>query len=311
MSPAEANPPRHTRTRALLNGAFAARAVRLRRPRLEARARALAASLRTAGRPCNVIAQFCTPFAFAVHCDMLGTPERLRPELFRWSLARSGDPDAGPYEIYRAEMRLHRVVVEMLDELRHRPRAGVLAHLLRVRAQGFLSEGELTGLAASLFFDGAHLVSAQLASALLCLLVHPEQLARLRAEPEALLAPAVEEVLRYSPAIALGMTRVPAAPWAGPATAATVAFMPVNRDPSVFEAPERFDITRRPNRHLTFGRGIHHCLGAELARQELLVGLGTLLRELPGLRLAVDESRLRWAASPAIRGLITLPLAWD
>nr|WP_277816897.1 cytochrome P450 [Streptomyces sp. CT34] len=122
----------------------------------------------------------------------------------------------------------------------------------------------------------------------------------------ALVDPTVEETLRFSPAITVGMTRVDAA-----GVSAAVAFGLANRDPVVFQAPNRFDPTRTGPRHLSFGLGPHHCLGAALMRAELRIALTTLLTHLPGLRPAVEDDVLDWTSTTTVRGLSNLPLAWD
>jgi cytochrome P450 len=317
MSVTEMDPPRHTVIRGLLSHTFSSRSLELMRSRLEHRAAEQLAVFVAPGPPADLVGGFAAPFAFTVHCDLLGVPEHSRPVLYRWSLTRAVDPDSGPNEIYAAEVGLHWAVTEVLDYLRRDPREGLLGELIAAQKRGILTETELRGVAASLFFDGHVLAGAQIANGLLCLLTHRDQLRGLRAD-SAQLVPAVEEVLRFSPSITVGMTRIAApqshrcgAPAVCSAPATAVAFGLVNRDPTIFGDAHRFDITRTPNRHLSFGRGIHHCLGACLMRLELDVAVTMLLNELPGLDLAVDERHLAWSASHTIRGLHTLPLTWS
>lgn len=307
MSVTEMDPPRHTWLRGLIGKAFAPRAVERLRPGIQRQATDLLAKLRIGGPHSDFLSQFCAPFAFAVHCDLLGVPEPARPVLYEWSLARSARPDATAAQVHAAEVGLHDAVVEVLAHQRERGAApGLFASLLAVREQGGLTETELTGLAASLFFDGHILASTQIANAMLCLLLHPDQLNQVRADPS-LIPAAAEEVLRWSPSITLGMTRTTSIPVG---QAAGVAFGLTNRDPAIFDEPDRFIVTRQPNRHLSFGRGVHHCLGAHLMRTELHVALNTVLRELPDVRLAVAERTLSWSASLTVRSLNSLPLHW-
>ena len=317
MSVTEMDPPRHTVIRGLLSHTFSPRSLEVMRSRLEHRAAEQLAVFVAPGPPADLVGGFAAPFAFMVHCDLLGVPEHSRPVLYRWSLARAVDPDAGPHEIYAAEVGLHRAVTEVLDYLRRDPREGLLGQLIAARKRGVLTETELRGVAASLFFDGHVLAAAQIANALLCLLTHRDQLRGLRADPAQLIT-AVEEMLRFSPSITVGMTRIATqqshrrgTPAVGSAAATAVTFGLVNRDPTIFDDANHFDITRTPNRHLSFGRGTHHCLGAYLMRLELDVAVTTLLNELPGLDLAVDERHLAWSASRTIRSLHTLPLTWS
>jgi cytochrome P450 len=198
-------------------------------------------------------------------------------------------------------------VLEVLAWQRRRGEMpGLFASLLAARECDQLTETELTGLAASLFFDGHILAAAQIANAVLCLLLHPDQFGQVRADP-ALIRLAAEEVLRWSPSITLGMTRLARPP---ADQAASVAFGVVNRDTAVFNQPERFTVTRQPNRHLSFGCGRHHCLGAHLMRIELLVALHAVLSGLDRVQLAIAEHRLLWSASRTVRAVTRLPLHW-
>ncbi|WP_143664550.1 hypothetical protein [Streptomyces sp. NRRL B-24572] len=152
-----------------------------------------------------MLAEFCVPFAYAAHCDVLGVPEHVRPTLYHWSCARSKNPEAGGAALYRAELGLYAAVGELLDH--HGLAPGLLRDLLGAHRRGVLSADEVKGLAASLFFDGHISAANQIATSLLCPFTHPEWTNRIVAEP-GLLDPVVEETLRFSPAIAIGMTRV-------------------------------------------------------------------------------------------------------
>jgi cytochrome P450 len=155
-----------------------------------------------------------------------------------------------------------------------------------------------------------------IANGVLALLQHPEQLARLRAEP-ALVESAVEEMLRYrgpvhatKPAYAredLALHGVPIAR----GTPVIPLLAAANHDPRAFEAPERFDVARTPNRHLGFGHGIHFCLGAPLARMEMRIALTTLLERCPRLRLAVEAKDLRVQNLPLWHRYERLPVRLD
>lgn len=145
------------------------------------------------------------------------------------------------------------------------------------------------------------------------LLTHPDQLARLRAEPE-LTEAAVEESLRYHSPVHASAFRFAAEPLelAGTAIAAgdsvLVSLAAASRDPAHFPDPDRFDITRRPRGHLGFGHGPHHCLGAPLARLEAAVAVRLLLDRHPALALAADPATLTWRTSTLLRGLTELPV---
>jgi cytochrome P450 len=315
MSVTDMDPPRHSAVRGLVGRAFSARLVERLVPEIRRRAIDLVTGIREAGPPVELVAAFCAPFAFGVHCDLLGVPEEFRAAIWRRSLARSGQPGVAA-GVYAAEVRLHQMVIDALGHLRRCGGTGLWGELLATRDRGELTEQELTGLASSLLFDGHILAAAQIGLSMLCLLRHRDQATVLAVTPSRL-AHAVEETLRFSPSITLGMPRkargdidldglhVPC----GHTVAVAVGL--ANRDPATFDTPHRLDLTRAPNRHLSFGRGTHHCLGARVMRRQLQIALEILLRHLPHLDLAVDNTQLGWTASHTIRSLKTLPLTWS
>jgi cytochrome P450 len=184
-----------------------------------------------------------------------------------------------------------------------------------------LSEDELVKLGVTLLFAGHQTTATQITMSLLTLLTDLPELDRLRAD-EALVPAAVEELMRYvqliggggaiplarvtTEEVTLGSVTLPEGALVLPALPAA------NRDPSVFPEPNRFDVTRAPGAiHLGFGAGIHHCLGAQLARINLQEAFRGLLFRLPGLRLAVAPEELRFKDSVFINGLHELPVVWD
>ena len=179
-----------------------------------------------------------------------------------------------------------------------------------------LSEEELCSMIALLIVAGHETTVSLIGNATLALLTHPEQRAALDADPS-LLPCAVEELIRYDGPVERTLNR-----WAtvdvelGGQTIrrgdnVIVILGAADRDPDRFDGPDMLDLAaKRESRHLGFGRGSHFCLGAPLARLETEIALGTLLR-LPGLRLAIAESELRWRPVPLFRSLVALPVAWD
>lgn len=306
---------RHAAVRGLIAPLFSRRAVSGLHEQARRRAHQLCDQLLGAGPPADLAARFCGPFTFSVQCDLLGVPEHARGSLREASLRRSGLPDASAQEIYDAETALHGEVSAVLRHLSGRAGRGGFSQLIALHQAGILDDRELRGLASSLLFDGHLLTSSQIASTVAALLCCPA--ARSGAVGPHGLAPAArEEILRWSPAITLGMPR-----WASAAVrlgdiavregqAAVVAFGVVNRDPAIFGHPEILDVRREARRHLAFGYGVHYCLGAQLARLQLDVAVSVLLARLPGLRLAVDQRDLTWSASQTIRGLRALPVTW-
>jgi len=187
---------------------------------------------------------------------------------------------------------------------------------VQVRDEGDrLSADELMSLAFLLLFAGYENVVHQIGTALLTLLRHPDQLAALRRDP-ALIPGAVEELMRYAPPapvairrfpleeVTIGGTRIP------PGETVLLAVASANRDPGRYGDPDVLDVRRADNPHLTLGHGIHYCLGAPLARLEVQVAIGTVLRRLPGLTLAVPPDQLRWRPSYRTHGLASLPVTW-
>jgi len=316
MSVTEMDPPRHSEVRGLVGQMFSPRAIRSLRGRVQQRAVELVDRMIHAGGPADLVAMFCAPFTFAVQCDLLGVPEDARNSIHQLSMIRSGLSDATAQEIYDAEVALQSEVTGALQHIRARGGDGVFARLIEMYDSAVLNASEQTGLASSLLFDGHILASSQIANAIATVLCYPATPPLItpgrRVEPAAL-----EELLRWSPAITLGMPRT-ACTWLNigkktvkPGQTAVVAFGLVNRDPGVFDQPNVLDLRRDPNRHLAFGYGTHYCLGAYLARLELDVAVNTLLARLPKLSLCVDERDLAWSASHTIRRLLSLPVKWE
>ncbi len=316
MSVTEMDPPRHSWVRGLVGRAFSPSSVRRLVPTIRRRALGLVADIRQAGPPVDLVSAFCAPFAFAVHCDLLGVPEGFRGPIRCWSLRRSGRPGSTAQQVYDAEIGLHQVVTDALMHMRHNSGVGLWGELLIAREQDQLTETELTGLASALLFDGHILAAAQIALATLWLVHYPDQALALATSP-CELPRAVEELLRFSPSITLGMPRKARSDvdLAGLAVragqTATVCFGLTGRDRAAFGTPDRLDLTRGPNQHLSFGYGIHHCLGASIMRVQLRIVLEVLLRHLPHLEFAAADQQLAWSASHTIRSLTSLPLTWS
>lgn len=314
MSVTNMNAPRHGVIRSLIGPMFSRRGISSLQNRAQQQAHWLCDRLLRAGPPADLVAQFCAPFTFSVQCDLLGIPQSARNGIREASRRRSEQPDATARESYDAETLLHGEVTAVLDWLQRHGGDGIYPHLIDLHHRGRLNAQELGGLAASLLFDGHILTSSQIANIVAVLLCHPARHAV--AGVDGLSPAGREELLRWCPAITLGMARTAAAAMKlGDAVVnegqrAVVAFGMVNRDPSAFDRPGVLDFSRQPNRHLTFGYGSHYCLGAHLARLELETTVSVLLSRLPGLRLAVDERDLSWSASRTIRKLTALPVTW-
>lgn len=312
----EMDRPQHTRIRRLLAGSYAARGVERLRDSVEAIAAGLAGDLLAAGPPADLVERFCAPLTFAAQCELLGVPDRHRRRLRRWVVARSEASTSSAEEVRAAEAYLHRGVGEVLRELRSTPGASLLHGLIEAcDTHAVIDEEELHGIATSMFRDGHFLAATQIANSMLYLLDRPGLLAMLKQRPE-LIVPATEELLRLCPAINHSMSRVAIADTtlcglAVPAGATFTASLPAaNRDGSRFEYPHEFDLDRPANRHLSFGHGIHYCLGAHLTRVEIHTALRTLLERLPGLRLSAPTSRVQHVVTQGAVGVRELPVTW-
>lgn len=182
--------------------------------------------------------------------------------------------------------------------------------------RGEISEAEAVGLAAPLQIGG-EAVTHNCGQTLYLLLTRPELMERMRHQPEAR-AGALDELMRYVPhRTAVGLARIALedVELGGQRIRAGdpvyVSYLAANRDPDVFPDPDRIDLDRDPNPHLSFGNGSHYCTGAVLARLQIELMVGTLLDRLPGLRLAVPADQVAWRRKTMIRGPQSLPVTWD
>lgn len=311
------DPPDHTRLRALVGRAFTARTVE----RLRRRVAAIADELldRASGRQgMDAVLDFAYPLPVAVIAELLGVPVEDHERFHAWSavLAASLDPMvAGERadEVFEAGQGMRAYLAGIAAGRRREPQDDLLSELVAAEEQGdVLSEDELLTMCTLLLVAGHETTVNLIASGLLALLRHPDQLALLRREPD-LAERAIEELLRFtSPVHLLGRTASEDLEVAGHTVRAgqqVLGFLAAaNRDPAVFPEPDRLDLTRQPNPHLGFGRGIHFCLGAPLARLEAQIALPALVQRFPRLRLDGDPAP---RPTIVIRGVQRLPVAFD
>lgn len=313
--------PDHARLRRLVAKTFTMRHIDRLRPRLQRITDALLDAVIATGPPGELVTHFAVPLSSTALYELLGLPDVDRDRLRLWLDAQrdSDAPNEEAAEAARATMDAY--VARLIADKRAAPTEDLLSDLIAARdEQGRLSENELTTMLTFLLFAGQAGTAVQIPRFVLVLLRHPEQLRLLREHPEHI-STAVEELLRYTPfAIGSGFPRVATqdVELAGVLIRAGEAVIPhsmsANRDPSVFDEPDRLDLARTDNPHVSFGHGIHHCLGAPLARAEMQIALNTLVRRLPGLRLAIDEQELDWQfanrANRAFPRLRALPVTW-
>jgi cytochrome P450 len=309
------DPPVHTRLRRLVWKAFTPRRVAGLRPRAEEIAACLLDDMEAAGGVTDLLDAYARPLPGAVLCELLGVPEADRGRIS----AAVADYDK-PGEADRVTRELAAYLTELIAAKRADPGDDLLSALALVRddvsedgSGDGLTDTEARSLAFQIIMGGFGTTVNLIGNGTLALLTHPEELARLRADPS-LLPAAVEELLRFTNPLNHATDRfttqdmtvadvvIPAGEWV------FMAISSANRDPGRFPDPDRLDLRRDTSGHLAFGHGIHYCLGASLARLEAEVALGALLARFPGLSLAVPPEELRWLSVSLMNGLESLPV---
>lgn len=311
------DPPDHTRLRQLIGKAFAPRRIEQLRPRIEAVSAELVDRMLAAGPPADLVAGLAQPLPITVICELLGVPYADVSRFRTWTdLMLSFDPTAQE-AITEAREQLSKYLTGLIAAKRREPADDLLTALIQAREENdSLTEEELLAFGYTLLGAGYHATTAEIVHAVLVLLRAPGQLARLR-QDSGLLPTAVDELLRRSQAggglgalriatqdVRLGEVTIRAG------EAVLPAINSANRDESTFADPDGLDLGRRPNPHVAFGYGIHHCVGAQLGRIELQVALAALLERMPALRLAVAEDALTWNLQVAFRRPVELPVTW-
>ena len=315
------DPPDHTRLRALLQKTFTPRQLANSRPRIQAAIDALIESALARGDELDFVSQFAFPLPAIVIALLLGAPSEDIEAIKQWSdqlAAYLGGSLDGQDNFTRARAGVEGLVdyfTRLLREKSRSPGEDLIGLMLRAEHEGHtLGSDEIVANCVLLLFAGHETTTNLLANGLFHLLRDPAARAQLRDRPE-LDASAVEELLRYeSPVPATVKVATRDLEFHGAALRAGEMVLPflsaANRDPRQFDAPDRLDLARAPNRHLAFGWGIHFCLGAPLARLEASLAFRSLLERVPGLALAdpqphwrpwlffraLEELRVRWAA---------------
>ncbi|MGW1290065.1 cytochrome P450, partial [Streptomyces sp. NPDC002586] len=270
--------------------------------------------MEAAGPPVDLVDCYALPIPVAVICRLLGVPEEDRP-LFRvWSDAALSTSSLTAEEFDRNREELRAYMARLIDAHREQPRDDLMTALIEARDHDDrLSELELVDLCVGILVAGHETTATQIPNFVLTLLDHPQALDRLRAEP-ILITGAIEELLRFVPLgsgagqpryakedIEVGGTLVRAG------EPVLVAIGAANRDALRFTEAGALDISRSGNAHLGFGHGVHHCLGAPLARLELQEAIGALVARFPRLHLAGD---ITWKTEMLVRGPRVMPMAW-
>ncbi|MFE5397524.1 cytochrome P450 [Streptomyces sp. NPDC056568] len=306
----QSDPPQHTRLRRLVAGHFTPGRIAALRPRVERVADALLDALPRRGTA-DLVDRYALPLPVTVICDLLGVPEADRGGFHAWSqeLVVPGSAEAAS----AAAGELTGYLTDLTDRKRRSPDDTLLGDLVAAADSGVLTPEELLGMAFLILVAGHETTVGLVSATVHSLLTHPDQLDRLRADP-GLTEDAVEESLRFHSPVHSAAYRFAAEPLdlAGTRIAAgdsvLVSLAAASRDPGHFPDPDRFDIGRRTTGHLGFGHGLHHCLGAPLARLEAAVAVRLLLRRHPSLAPAADPATLTWRTGTLLRGLAELPV---
>lgn len=309
------DPPDHPRYRKLVSGGFTPSATARLEPKTRDRVRAIVDAVAPKGE-CDFVGDVAAELPLQVIADLLGVPQDDRHQLFDWSnkLLGSEDPEYGNdmAATMAAGIEMMQYAYQLSQQKLAEPGDDLVSSLMTSEVDGekigMLEYGSFFLLLA---IAGNETTRNLISHGLLLLLEHPGELARLQDDPS-LLPSAIEEMLRMRPPVmyfrrtATEDTEVGGVP-IREGDKLTLWYPSANRDEDVFDAPDRFDITRHPNEHVAFGHGQHFCLGSHLARMEIRVMFEELLRRLPDIELAGEVRMLR---SHFIDGIKSIPVSF-
>jgi len=312
----DTDPPDHERLRALVSKAFTPRLIERMRPRVQAIADGLLDAVQDKGEM-DLIDDYAFPLPITVIAELLGVPAEDRNNFREWSDAAVSGNASQEYleEILIPHMQAFTDYLRALFEEKHaNPKDDLVSALVQAEEAGDkLSEDELLGMVFLLLVAGHETTVNLIGNGVLALLKHPDQLRKLKDDPS-LIKLAVEELLRYDGPVETSTERFAREDVDIDGTViprgemVLVVLAAADHDPERFSDPDDLDITRADNRHLAFGKGIHHCLGAPLARMEGQIAISTLLRRMPNLRLKEPPESLSWRPGMILRGLRGLPV---
>lgn len=304
-----------SRMRRLFAPSFSARRVEKLRLEVAEIVRELFDAMEAGPQPADYHEALSFPLPVLVICQLLGVPGEDREEFRTYS--------NGATNLYnRAESqaawdRLTSYMYKLIEVKRKEPGQDVFSDLIEAQDRENLTDDEIAGLGAALLFAGHETTVTRLDIGTLLLLTHPEQRAKLQADPQGLVKNAVEEILRAAAPstqdvlpryahedIQVGGTTIPAG------DLVLLPFTAANRDPQMFDDPDVFDITRQIPQHLAFGHGPRFCIGASLARVELQIVFSTLFERFPNLQLAGSPNDLEFRDDTLTGGLAHLPVVW-
>jgi hypothetical protein len=302
--------------RSLISRAFSPRVIAGLEPRIRAIVDDLLDKV-DPGEPFDVMATIACPLPAIVIAELLGAPPEDRERFRRWSdgiVAFQGQGRAIPEAVPTSSLaivQMREYIGRLIAERRAVPHDDLLAGLVTVEEGGQLTVDEICSTCVTFLIGGHETTTSLIANGLYSLLRHPDQLAALRADAS-LMPGAIEECLRYESPIQRTFRRVATETETGGQLMRRDDIViqllgAANRDPAQFERPEEFDITRRPNRHIAFGSGVHFCIGAPLARLEARIALEAMLERMPRLELAAQD--VEWQTEKALfRCVRSLPV---
>ncbi|MFF8313546.1 cytochrome P450 [Streptomyces lydicus] len=303
--------PEHARLRRMLTADFMIKKVEAMRPEVQRIAEELLDRMTDGRDTADLVTEFALPLPSLVICLLLGVPyedHAFFQERSRILLSLRSAPE----EVRTGQQELQQYLSRLAESKRHAPDDGIVSRLV---ARGELDAQDIASMGRLLLIAGHETTANMTALSILTLLRNPDQLARLREDPS-LIKGAVEELLRYLTIVHNGLPRVATEDVtvggvtvrAGEGVLCTLNS--ANRDEAVFPGGDALDVGRDARRHVAFGFGVHQCLGQPLARVELQIALETLLRRLPGLRLAVPFEEVPFRHDMGIYGVHALPVAW-
>ena len=307
------DPPEHQRLRRMLTPEFTIRRMKRLEPRIVEIVDAQLDAMESTGPPADLVSSFALPIPSLVICELLGVPYEDRED-FQQRSTRQLDLSLPISE--RLELVRHgrEYMASLVQRSRRHPGEDILGMLVRDHGHE-LTDDELIGVASLLLLAGHETTSNMLGLGTLALLRHSDQLAAVRDDPDAI-GPAVEELLRWLSIVQSAIPRITTTDVevAGvliPAGQLVFVSLPSgNRDPDFIDSAEELYIRRGAPGHLAFGHGVHHCLGAPLARMEMRVAFPALLQRFPALALAEDFDDVQFRSFHFIYGLKSLEVAW-
>ncbi|MEC2530970.1 cytochrome P450 [Bacillus cereus] len=311
------DPPNHSRLRSLVQKAFTPKMIAQIDKRIEKIADDLISDIERKGT-LNLVDDYSFPLPIIVISEMLGIPKEDQAKFRIWSHAVIASPET-PEEIKETEKQLSEFITYLqylVDIKRKEPKEDLVSALILAESEGHkLSARELYSMIMLLIVAGHETTVNLITNTVLALLENPNQLQLLKDNPK-LIDSAIEEGLRYYSPVEVTTARWAAEPFQihdrtiEKGDMVVIALASANRDETVFENPEVFDITRENNRHIAFGHGSHFCLGAPLARLEAKIAITTLFNRMPELQIKGNREEIKWQGNYLMRSLEELPLTF-